>query len=111
MGHESDKKPQLLVNDPVDAATVKRLGELVLRRHQLGELMLDIEAEKVKILVESRQVEAERRKLFANILQARGLSPDAAIEIDSDTGKIHLTPTRQAAPPVEAPPAADTPPA
>ena len=110
MGHESDKKPQLTVNDPVDAATVQRIGELVMRRHQLGEMMLDIEAEKVKILVENRQVEAERRKLFANILQSRGLAPDAAVEIDPNSGKLSLTPNQQAAPPPEAPPA-DSPPA
>ena len=109
MRHESDKKPQLTVNDPVDAATVQRIGELVMRRHALGEMMLDIEAEKVKILVENRQVEAERRKLFANILQSRGLAPDAAVEIDPNSGKLSLTPN-QAAPPPEAPPA-DSPPA
>ena len=90
MGQESEKKPQLTLNDPVDAATVSRIGELLARRHQLGELMLDIEQEKVKILVESRQVDNERTKLFAHILTSRGLSPDTSIEIDPTNGKLSL---------------------
>jgi hypothetical protein len=90
MGQESEKKPILTMNDPVDAATLKRVGELFTRRHQLGDMMLDIEHEKVKILVESRRVEDERRKLFAHILASRGLDPDTACEIDSETGRLNL---------------------
>jgi hypothetical protein len=95
MGRESEKKPHLTANDPVDAATIKRLGELTLRRHQLGEMMLDIEAEKVKLLVENRHVEAERRTLFQGILKSRGLDPEASVEIDPENGKLFLTPAKQ----------------
>jgi hypothetical protein len=110
MGQESDKKPNLTLNDPVDASTVQRIGELLTRRHQLGDMMLDVEQEKVRILVESRRVDDERTKLFANILTSRGLSPDTSIEIDPNNGKLSLMhpqvqqPPQAAAPPVEATP-------
>jgi hypothetical protein len=113
MGQESNKKPTLTMNDPVDAATLQRIGELFARRHQLGDMMLDIEHEKVKVLVESRRVDDERRKLFAHILTSRGLAPDAAVEIDSETGKLSLPlpQVRQPSPPPAPPPEAPAPPA
>jgi hypothetical protein len=90
MGNESDKKPQLTLNDPVDQATLTRIGEIQNRRLQLGDMLLDLEQEKVKILVEGRRLDDERARLFANILGSRGLHPTVPVEIDPATGKISL---------------------
>lgn len=103
MANESDKKPQLSINDPVDAATLKRIGEIQGRRFQLGDMMLDLEQEKVKILVEARRLDDERTRIFNQLLTSRGLAPTAPVEIDPSNGKITLLQTNgkqaQVAPP------------
>lgn len=104
MGTESNKKPLLTLNDPVDGPTVKRIGELQTRSVQLSQMLLDYEREKVKILVEDRRVEDERARLFSQILTARGLSPNVAVDIDAESGRIQLLQTNGQAAPV-APPA------
>ncbi len=102
MGTESEKKPQqLTINDPVDAVTLQRMGEIQGRRQQLGEMMLDLEQEKVKILVEGRRLDEERGKLFSHVLTSRGLAPNVPVEIDPATGKIALV--RMPSPPAQAP--------
>jgi hypothetical protein len=88
MGTESEKK--LTINDPVDAQTLKRMGEIQTRRLQLGEMMVDLEQEKVKVLVEVRRLDDERSKLFATVLSSRGLGPNVPVEVDPQTGKISL---------------------
>ena len=94
MGTESEKKPQTLTpNDPVDAATLKRIGEIQTRRFQLGDMLLDLEQEKVKILVEGRRLDEERQRLFAHVLTSRGLQPTVPVEVDPETGKITLLQT------------------
>lgn len=108
MGTESDKKPLLTLNDPVDASTVKRIGELLARRHQLGDMLLDYEQEKVKILVESRRIDDERERLFNQILTSRGLAASVPVEIDPETGRISLRqPLSQ--PPIQTPAAPPAP--
>lgn len=91
MGNESDKKPQqLTLNDPMDAATLKRIGEIQSRRFQLGDMLLDLEQERVKILVEGRRLDEERQQLFSQALTSRGLKPNVPVEVDPETGKISL---------------------
>lgn len=99
MASESDKNPKLTLNDPVDPALLKRIGEIQSRRFQLGDMLIDLEQEKVKIIVESRKLDDERSRHFATILSARGLTPDMPIEIDSETGKITLFKANGTAPP------------
>ncbi len=117
MGNESEnKKPQqLTANDPVDAATLKRIGEIQGRRFQLGEMLLDLEQEKVKILVEGRRLDEERTRIFNQVLTSRGLAPTVPVEVDPETGKITLLKTNgqvqaPVAPPADAQPQAPTPP-
>jgi len=121
MGNESENKPpQLTLNDPVEMATLKRIGEIQNRRLALGDMLLDLEQEKVKILVEGRRLDDERARIFANILGSRGLHPTVPVEIDPETGKISLikmngvqaqapaaaTPEAPPAPPADPPPQA-----
>jgi len=121
MATESKK---LTINDPVDPATLKRIGEVQTRRYQLGDMMLDLKQEEVKILVEARRLDEERTKLFSQVLTQRGLLPNMPVEIDPQTGKLSLIKTNgqvqpqaaQAAPetpaaePTPAPPAPSPPP-
>lgn len=97
----SDEK-KLTPSDPVDPATRKRMEELAAARYEFGERLLEIEQEKVKLLVAANRVDEERGRLFEKVLMDRGLSPNTPIEIEAQTGNIRvLRPT----PPVEAPPA------
>jgi hypothetical protein len=106
MGNESEKKPatQLTLNDPVDSASLKRIGEIQSRRFQLGDMLLDLEQEKVKILVEGRRLDDERQRLFAHILTSRGLNPSVPVEIDPESGKISLMKVNGVQAPVPPPP-------
>lgn len=97
----SDEK-KLTPSDPVDSATRKRMEELAAARYEFGERLLEIEQEKVKLLVAANRVDEERGRLFEKVLMDRGLSPNTPIEIEAQTGNIRVL--RQT-PPVEAPPA------
>jgi hypothetical protein len=90
MANESNAKAKLTIHDPVDPATLKRVGEITQRRWALGEMNLDLDHEKVKILVEARKLDDERKAIFAKILSERGLAPNMAVEVDPDNGKIEL---------------------
>jgi hypothetical protein len=90
MASETEKKPTLTINDPVDPPTLKRIGEIQNRRLQLGDMLLDFEQEKVKIIVESRKLDDERSRLFTGLLNARGIAPHIPVEIDPETGRISL---------------------
>jgi len=88
----TDKK--LTVNDPVDAETLGRIGELTGARYDVGERMLELEQAKVSLLVTAKQIDDEKARLFNKVLLERGLPPNTRIELNSDTGeiKVHATP-------------------
>jgi hypothetical protein len=67
-------------------------------------MLLDMEQEKVRILVEARRLDDERTKLFTHVLASRGLMPGIPVEIDPETGKISLIKGANGqSPPVQAP--------
>jgi len=86
----SDEKTEkkLTVNDPVDAETLLRIGELTGARYDVGERMLDLEQAKVSLLVTAKQIDDEKARLFNKILLERGLPPNTPVELNSDTGAI-----------------------
>lgn len=85
MSNESEKK--LTVNDPVDATTMKHLAEVDETRKMLAAQLLDLEEEKIRLLVAARPLRDERDKVFQKILMDRGLPPDFPVDID-ETGKL-----------------------
>lgn len=85
----SDEK-KLTPQDPVDADTRKKLEELSAARYEFGERLLEIEQEKVKLLVAANRVDEERGRLFEKILMERGLSPTTPVEIEAQTGIIKV---------------------
>src|ERR1700679_1785256 len=90
MANESERKAKLTLTHPEDPATPTRIGEIQTRRFQLGDAMIDLEQEKVKILVESRKLDEEKNRLFAGILVSRSITPGVPVEIDPENGKISL---------------------
>jgi hypothetical protein len=88
MPQDSEKKPALTLNDPVDPADLQRLAELQGRRFELADALLDLEQEKVKILVQARQLDDQKTQLFTRIVTDRGLPPGFPVEIDAKTGLV-----------------------
>ena len=88
MSTESESAPQLTLNDPVDKATLARLEQLNQARLQIAEQLLELENEKVRLLVAARPIEQERMETFSKILKERNLPIDFGIVVDGATGKI-----------------------
>lgn len=86
----SEETKKLSVNDPVDAVSRKRLEDLAAARYEFGERLLELEQEKVKLLVAANRVDEERGRLFEKLLVDRGLSPTTPVEIEAQTGAIKL---------------------
>lgn len=93
----SEETKKLTPNDPVDAATRKKLEELGAARYDVADKLLELEQEKVKILVAANRIDEERNRIFEKILMDRGLPPTTPIEIEAQTGNIRLL--RPVAPP------------
>jgi hypothetical protein len=101
----SEESKKLTQNDPVDAESRKRLEDLAAARYELGEKLLDLEQERVKILVTANRIEEERGRLFEKILMERGLSPTTPVEIDAQSGVIRVLRPQAPAPAPQASPA------
>lgn len=96
---------KLTVNDPVAPEQLKRISELTGARYDLADRLLDLEQQKVGILISAKQVDEEKNRIFNKILMDRGLPPGTPIEIDGETGAVTVqrAPAPQAAPePVKA---------
>jgi hypothetical protein len=102
---ENGNTKRLSVNDPIDQETLGKFGELETARMRLGMQLLDVEDERVKILVSSRRVDEEKQKLFEKVLMERGLPPTTPVEIEASTGLIKVVPMPGAPQPVVQPPA------
>lgn len=75
---------------PVAQEVMDRLGELQEKRFQLGNAMIDLELEKVKVMAMARQLDGEVHKLFEVELIKRGLPPQSAVEINPTTRLIKV---------------------
>lgn len=87
MSNESEKK--LTINDPVDPETLKQLAAVHDARTQLALQLLEMEEEKVRLLVAARPLREERAKLFEKILIDRGLPPSFQVDIDLTNGRLY----------------------
>lgn len=86
---EQEKK-RLTVEDPVDEETRSRFTSLQDARLRVGDHLLNLELEKVKLIRSASAIDNERQKLFEKILIDRGLSPSQPVTIDSATGQIKV---------------------
>ena len=64
------------------------LQRLQQSRMSLGERLLDLEAEKVRLLAAVQRLDNEKTRVFEGILMERGLPPNSVVEIDAETGAI-----------------------
>lgn len=81
---------KLTINDPLTQETLKKLAQLTNQRLQIADQLLDLEQEKIKLMVASRQIDDEKQRLFAKELTDRGLPPNAPVEVDAKTGAISI---------------------
>jgi hypothetical protein len=86
----SDETNKLTPNDPVDAQTRKKLEELGAARYDVADKLLELEQEKVKILVAANRLDEERSRTFEKILMDRGLAPNTPVEIEAQTGNLRV---------------------
>lgn len=86
----SEETTKLSVNDPVAPEARKTLEELAAARYEFGERLLELEQEKVRIMVAANRVDEERGRLFEKILMERGLPPNTPVEIEAQTGVLKV---------------------
>lgn len=86
----STETKKLTPNDPVDAESRKKLEQLSAARFDIADKILELEQDKVKLLVAANRVDEERSRLFEKILMDRGLPPTTPIEIEAQTGILRV---------------------
>jgi hypothetical protein len=83
-----NKMQQVSLDTPVEPAILSRIETIQNARMQLGDRLLDLEQERVRVLRAASNLDAERVRIFEEINVARGLSPTTPVEIDAKTGKV-----------------------
>ena len=84
----AEETKKLTLDDPVEPEIMKKLAELHDARNKIANHLVDIENEKVRLLVACRQIDSERNRLFEKVTTERGLPPGFPVTVDADTGKI-----------------------
>ena len=79
---------KLTPNDPISAETLHKMAQITAARSQIGDHLLYLEHEKIKLLVSARQLDEEKQKIFAKELTDRGLGAGTPVEVDAKTGVI-----------------------
>jgi hypothetical protein len=96
---------KLTLEDPVDPETLKKLSELRDARLQIADRLIDLENERVRMMVAVRQIDGEKNRIFERVLVERGLPPGFPVNIDGTSGKMNP----MMAMPGQEPPAAPAP--
>lgn len=99
---QDNGKRQLTINDPVTPEDLQRLAEVQGRRLEIADALLDLEQEKVRLLVQARQIDEQKNQLFGKIVTDRGLPQGFPVEIDAKSGLVKPL-VQQAAPEPSAP--------
>ncbi len=86
MSNESEKK--LTIKDPVEPETLRKLEGVHDARQQLALQLLELEEERVRLIIAARPLREERTKIFEKILVDRGLPPSFPVDIDLITGML-----------------------
>lgn len=82
------EEPKLTLKDPVDKEVLADLRRLQEARLQLGNNLLDVEQERVRIMAMTNRLDAQKTQMFDRILTERGLPPNLPVKIDSETGLV-----------------------
>lgn len=81
---------KLTIQDPVDPETLQQFTALDSARYDIGDQLLDLEQERIKLLAAAHQVDAQKKRLFERVLVERGLDTSAPVTIEFKTGMISL---------------------
>ena len=81
---------KLTVDDPVDLETLNQFNKLEAARYEIGNQLLSIEQERVRLLSAAHRVDEQRQRTFERVLVERGLAPSTQVEVDSTTGQLKL---------------------
>ena len=73
---------------PVSKEVLQELKQLQQNRQSIGEHLLDLEVERVRLLAAVQRLDSEKIRIFEGILMERGLPPNAVVEIDAETGLL-----------------------
>jgi len=84
------EKKRLTVDDPIDTDTISKLTALQDARLRIGDRLLELELERVRLIRSATSVATERQKLFERVLIERGLSPNQPVSIDQGTGQLKV---------------------
>ena len=90
MSAEQTETKKLTIDDPLSPQALEKLQQLTNARYQVGDQLLDLKAEEVRLVVMARQIDQEKQKLFEKELLDRGLNPSVPVEVNATTGKITL---------------------
>ena len=88
--------PAITPETPVSKETLTALHRLQETRLSLGERLLDLEGDKVRLLAAVQRLDSEKTRIFEALLIERGLPPNAVVEVDAATGIISDPRKRQA---------------
>jgi hypothetical protein len=91
MSTESEAKRKT-ISDPVGKETLDRLRELDNAQSDMGRRLLEVEQERMRILSGAHQLDTQKTRIFETILVERGLSPNARVSLDPETGILELIP-------------------
>lgn len=90
MSDTNQAAPKLTIQDPVDVETLQKFTELSANRAQIGERLVDLELNKIRLVRAASDIDLDRQRRFEQVLADRGLPPNAHVEIHAATGKISL---------------------
>lgn len=101
----AEETKKLTLDDPVDPETMQKLAELHDAKNKIANHLVDLENEKVRLLVACRQIDSERNRLFERVTTERGLPPGFPVTVEAESGKITANAKIPDEPPAPPPPA------
>lgn len=84
------EQPKKTIKDPIDPETLQQLAAIANGYTHVSEQLMDLEQERVRLIVTARQLIDEKSRVFSQELIDRGIAADAPVEVDAKTGEIKL---------------------
>jgi hypothetical protein len=75
---------------PINPEDLARLHELGAAEHNLQQRLYDLELAKIPILAAGKRIREEQDAVYSRIATARGLPPEAVLDINMKTGDVRV---------------------
>ena len=96
---------QLTLDDAVNPEVLAKLHQCQTASAQVATRFLRLEQEKIQLLAMAKRIDEENNKIFAMLLQERGLPQNTAVDLVDGKLKLQMPPSpEQPAPPADPPP-------